>query len=205
MLRITIFALLGFLASAPALATDTDPETAEDLVVVGGVELCGPVEPAVEYLKPTDEKWLKKWEKKRDRFETMREDGCKEWRFPHSSVVVPGLGGKAETSHSAKLVGCNGKVRSVSLRWGRDTMWGTDRDIFVALERKLTFVKGDPDTAVGTMEDIQFKRESSLARRWIEGKKQTRLWWGNFAGPHGGAILTFECTELAPDVGGDFF
>jgi hypothetical protein len=160
-------------------------EPPASLTVLGGVELCGSAKAAEEYLKPKDEKKLKRWTKDRSKVTTNKSGetvvGFKFYELPDAALPVFGN----QTPSGVNIHERNGRVEAVDTYWaavgkGRKdpanfwlgdpkgtTYWtpGVQAAVWKDIEEKFTQAKGLPD------------QDRANALGWFENGKSTFIEW----------------------------
>lgn len=189
-------ALVLLLLPGAVLCEEGQPAPSDDMVVLGGVELCGDIEPAIQVLKSSDPKKAAKWDKARANKRKVKKDGTIRWDMDKSSVDLPMVPALCKKNQSVAISELEGKVLAVTIHYPSDVLVAADKTAFERLEETLTKQKGSPTFSHGTIEDIQFKRMDQIKREWGEGDKLIVLLWSRA----GGADLEFWCSPLRDHV-----
>jgi hypothetical protein len=171
-------AMLFFGLAVLAAAEESEND---DLVVLGGIELCAPIDPALDYLDPeppSDTKAWKKWNKARTRAYKKDDDGIESWSF---RKLPEGLslefGGMEPSIISVR--GFEGDVLEVIVYYLSNH--GQQERVWRDLSEKLQHVKGEPAD------------DSAFGKVWLEGEKKTVAGW-NLSGDY--VVLGLTCRSL---------
>jgi len=150
-------ALIVALTAEPAVAQDEEGK-ASNLTVLGGIELCGDYDAAIEYLAPSDKKERKRFDKM---IEKRKVDANGTTNvFVYSLPVNAAVDGVRPRALGIQEWG--GEVLMVNIFY---TVPDRDREFFHRAVRTFASSKGEPDKTTPT------------GAVWVEGEKMTVVVW----------------------------
>lgn len=152
----------------------TETEAKPSMIVLGGVELCGPAEAAEEFLTPDDPKEKNRWEKMIRKKKTDR-NGVTSVRVSLlASKPIAEVSFGDETGHLRSLMEYKGRVLGVRLFVPGD-VGGVSVRTHDEVYRAIVAAKGEPDIRTGADDPAKTmaRRGGKVTYEWHEDNKLT--------------------------------